>query len=75
MYPKWINEVCRTPCGRCHAVPTPADIIAVGVARPNKIEAHIGPLAMLIVICPQCRERMCITLREPISAVIEGIRE
>jgi hypothetical protein len=75
MYPKWLEEVCRTPCGKCHVVPTPVDIIAVGIARPNNIEAYVGPLAMLLVECPCCGERMQITLRESVESVVEAIHE
>src|SRR5947209_1073004 len=75
MYPKWIEEVCRTSCGKCHVVPTPIDIISVGIARPNNIEAYIGPLAMLLVECPCCGERMYITLRESVESVVEAIHE
>lgn len=75
MYPNWVEEVSRTPCGRCHRIPTPTDIIAVGAARPNAIEAYVGPLAMILVLCPRCGERMCITLREPVESVVEALRE
>jgi hypothetical protein len=75
MYPKWVEEVSRTPCAECHGVPTTADIIAVGTARPSKQEAYLGPLAMLLVDCPNCGGRMYITLREPIQSVIRAMRE
>ncbi len=60
MYQNWVEEVSRTPCGKCHCIPTHADIIAVGAARPAAIEAYVAPLAMILVLCLGCGERMCI---------------
>lgn len=75
MYPQWVEEICRTPCAECHAVPALCDIIAIGSARPSKREAYLGPLAMLLVACPGCGGRMYITVREPIDTVILAMRE
>lgn len=75
MYPKWVQEICTTPCTGCRATPALDDIIAVGAARPAKQEAYLGPLAMLLVVCPNCGGRMYITLREPIQSVIRAMRE
>jgi hypothetical protein len=75
MYPKWVEEVSRTPCGECHASPTIADIVAIGTARPAKREAYLGPLARVLIACPGCGGQMYITLREPIASVILAMRE
>lgn len=74
MYPKWIYEICQTPCVNCRATPTADDIVAIGMTRPDKTEAYIGPLATLVVVCPTCRERMCIAVREPLNSVIQAVR-
>lgn len=74
MYPKWIYEICQTPCINCRATPTADDIVAIGMTRPAKSEAYTGPLATLVVVCPTCRERMCIAVREPLTSLIQAVR-
>jgi hypothetical protein len=75
MYPKWIAKVTRLACADCRYCTSFHDIVAIGVSRPSKQEAYIGPLAMLILICPGCGRQMQVTLREPIESVILAMRE
>jgi hypothetical protein len=75
MYPKWIAKVTRLACAECRYCTSFHDIVAIGMSRPSKQEAYIGPLAMLILICPGCGRRIEITLREPIESVILAMRE
>jgi hypothetical protein len=75
MYPKWIVEAARLACADCRYCTSVHNIVAIGMSRPSKQEAYIGPLAMLILICPGCGRRIEITLREPIETVILAMRE
>lgn len=75
MYPKWIVEAARLACADCRYCTSVHNIVAIGMSRPSKQEAYIGPLAMLILICPGCGRRMEVTLREPIESVIFAMRE
>lgn len=74
MYPKWVEEICRTPC-ECHGVPGIDNIIAIGVARPAHGAEFMGPMAMVMVVCPGCGELMNITVREPLKSVIAAMRQ
>jgi hypothetical protein len=75
MYPKWIAKAARLACAECRYCTSFHDIVAIGMSRPSKQEAYIGPLAMLILICPGCGRRIEVTLREPIETVILAMRE
>jgi hypothetical protein len=74
MYPKWVEEICRTPC-ECHGLPGIDDIVAIGVARPGKGAEFMGPMAMVMVVCPSCGQLMNITVREPLKSVIAAMRQ
>src|SRR4051812_37813850 len=74
MYPQWVEEICRTPCN-CHGVPTVDSIIAIGISRPGKGAEFMGPMAMVMVVCPDCGQLMSMTVREPLKSVIAAMRE
>jgi hypothetical protein len=74
MYPQWVEQICRTPC-ECHGLPSADDIVAIGVAKPGTGAEHMGPMAMVMVICPKCGELMNITVREPLKSVIAAMRQ
>jgi hypothetical protein len=63
MYPQWVEEICRTPC-ECHGVPTVDSIIAIGISRPGKGAEFMGPMAMVMVVCPDCGQMMSVNERD-----------
>jgi hypothetical protein len=74
MYPQWVEQICRTPC-ECHGLHSVDDIVAIGVAKPGKGAEHMGPMAMVMVVCPSCGQLMNITVREPLKSVIAAMRQ
>lgn len=75
MYPKWVEKASRLICEDCHGIGSFHDIIAIGIARPNPQETYTGSLAMMIVACPVCGERMSITIKQPMESVMEAMAE
>jgi hypothetical protein len=77
MYPDWINGMFQdNRCIKCRAALTVDDIDAIGARRPEKYEAHAGaPVALVIVTCRRCGQRMHLSLVWAVDQVIDAINE